>query len=620
MPKEKCISLKELESLNESMSHRGRDDHGEVIYDYSDTHSIGLAHRRLSIIDLSQEGHQPMTSRDGIIELVFNGEIYNYRELKKELDYDFKSNCDTEVIIASYLKWGISCLEHFNGMFAFALHDRKNQKLFLARDRFGKKPLYIYNDGTVFFFSSELKPIIYCTSTNKRLNKAVISTFLFNQYIPAPDCIIKNVRQLSPGYYIEFEKGKVSENCYWNFESEYESRKNRLNNYEEAKLKLNDILTDAVRYRLIADVPVGCFLSGGIDSSLITAIASGLSEQPLNTYTIGFEEPDYNEAPYAKEIAKHFGTKHRELIISEKDMFDMLDDKDTFYDEPFSDESLIPTMLVSKLASQDVKVVLSGDGGDELFCGYTHYDTVKKLQRMDSFLNVAYYLFKVPLLNHMYKKMPNPYKNVISHRDKHYKVQYGGDAYIGIINEILMGEGQNCRFSGERWDIRDWQVRRMLMDLKYYLPSDILTKMDRASMKYTIEARNPLLDVNVANLAFSMRQSYKYHRGEKKYILKDLLSDYIPREIIDRPKKGFVVPIDKWLRTWLKERVKECSSVSYLKKQGIFDPEYTHSFVENYLATGNAGKNTGRNYSSIVWSFYCFQTWWQKYGGFFDDL
>lgn len=427
----------------------------------------------------------------------------------------------------------------------------------------------------------------------------MVSIFLFNQYVPAPDCIIENVRQLSPGHYIEFTNGSAIEEDYWNPESEYELRKDTLNDYDEVKYKLNQTLTEAVRYRMIADVPVGCFLSGGIDSSLITAIASGLTDQPLNTYTIGFEEPEYNEAPYAKQIAKYFGTNYREQLISEGDMFDMIDDKDTFYDEPFSDESMIPTMLVSKLASQDVKVVLSGDGGDELFGGYTHYDLVKKLQRMDPFFNAAYYVFKLPLLSQLYERLPNPYKNVISHRDKHYKVQYGGDAYIEKINKMLMGGGQSCRFDGERYDIKDWQVRRMLLDLKYYLPSDILTKMDRASMKYTIEARNPLLDINVANLTFGMKQSYKYHRGEKKYILKDLLSDYIPSEMIDRPKKGFVVPIDKWLRTWLVECVRDCSSIPYLKQQGIFEQEYTHSFVENYLETGNVGKFTGHNYSSL---------------------
>lgn len=618
MPKSDTISMTEFESLNETMIHRGMDDHGEIIHDYSVDYSIGLAHRRLSIIDLSYEGHQPMISRDGMIELVFNGEIYNYQELKKELDYDFKSNCDTEVIIASYLKWGIKCLNHFNGMFSFALFDKENSKLFLARDRFGKKPLYVYDYGNTFFFSSELKPIIYCSKTKKHLNKSVISTFLFNQYIPAPDCIIENVSQVAPGHYLEFLNGKVTEKCYWNPETEYEIRKDTLNGYDDAKARLKETLTEAVRYRLIADVPLGCFLSGGIDSALITAIASGLTDKPLNTYTIGFEEPEYNEAPYAKEIAKYFGTNHRELIITEKDMFNMIDDKDSFFDEPFSDESLIPTMLVSKMASQDVKAVLSGDGGDELFCGYNHYDMVRKLQCLDPLMNIAYYVFKSPLLCQIYKKMPNPYKSVILHRDKHYKVQYGGDAYIEIINDLLGKNDSKCRFDGERWDIKDWQIRRMLLDIKYYLPSDILTKMDRASMKYTLEARNPLLDINVANLAFAMKQSFKYHKGIKKYILKDLLSDYIPRKMIDRPKKGFVVPIDKWLMTWLKERVMECSSVSYLKKQGIFAPEYTHHFINNYLVTGNAGKNTGRNYSSMVWSFYCFQTWWQKYGGYLD--
>ncbi len=618
MPKNKTISLEEFTSLNESMAHRGRDDHGEIIGDYSEGYSIGLAHRRLSIIDLSKDGHQPMASADGMIELVFNGEIYNFLELKKELVYDFKSNSDTEVIIASYLKWGIDCLSHFNGMFAFALYDKRTNKVILARDRFGKKPIYIYNDGKVFFFSSELKPIIYCTKTIKKINCDAISTFIFNQYISSPDCIIENVTQLSPGCYLEYSNGNVSTECFWNPIDEYCRLKDTQNDYFLAKKHLNEVLVEAVKYRLISDVPLGCFLSGGIDSSLVTAIASRLTDYPINTYTIGFEDPEYNEAPYAKEIAKFLGTKHHELIISEEEMFDMINDKDTFFDEPFSDESMIPTMLVSKLASNDVKVVLSGDGGDELFCGYTHYDTVKRLQQLDPILNIAYYFFKAPIFSHIYNKLPNSYKSAISHRDKHFKVQYGGDSYIEIINEIMNRANYGCRFNDERCDIKNWQVRRMLLDICHYLPSDILTKMDRASMKYTLEARNPLLDVNVANVAFSMIHSFKYHNGEKKYILKDVLSDYIPRELIDRPKRGFSVPIDKWLRTWLKESVKECASVPFLKEQGFFSPDYTHSFIEKYLETGNLGKNTGKNYSSMVWSFYCFQTWWQKYGGYFN--
>ena len=379
------ISEDDLRIMNDTMIHRGPDDSGVSIYEDKDGYSVGLAQRRLSILDLSPLGHQPMHSVNGRITIVFNGEIYNFLELKEELsDYPYKSQCDTEVIIAAYLKWGIDMVDHIHGMFAIAIYDRDTSDVYLIRDRIGKKPLFYWIEGENLVFGSELKPIMKCPGFKAKIRTDVISRYLYQQYIIAPDTIFKNVYKLEAGGILKFHLGEITKWKYWDVKKVYaEKSKDQVGSYEEAKEGLKQRLKKAVADRMIADVPLGTFLSGGYDSSLVTAMAQEFSDKPVKTFCIGFDVPSYNEAEYAKEVAKHLGCEHTELYISEKEMFDLVSSIPQYYDEPFADNSQIPSMLVSKLAKKDVTVALSGDGGDEFFCGYNIYDNVRQAQQLE---------------------------------------------------------------------------------------------------------------------------------------------------------------------------------------------------------------------------------------------
>ncbi len=366
------ITEEKLQEMNDTMYHRGPDDHGVSLYQAGEGYSVGMAQRRLAIMDLSPLGHQPMESADGQTVVVFNGEIYNFNKLKKELsDYPFQSTCDTEVILAAYRRWGISCVEKLQGMFSIALFDRKKDTLYLIRDRIGKKPLYYWIEDGNLVFASELKPIMKCPGFHAKIRKDVISRFLYQQYLCEPDSIFEGVYKVEPGSIVSFCHGQEDKYFYWDIKNVYREKKGTFpGNYEEAKARLLDLLRGAVRERLVADVPVGSFLSGGYDSSLVTSIAQQISHSPVKTFSIGFYEEKYNEAGYAREVAAHLGCDHTELYVSEQDLLDMVEDLPVYYDEPFADSSQIPSMLVAKLARQKVTVALSGDGGDEFFCGY----------------------------------------------------------------------------------------------------------------------------------------------------------------------------------------------------------------------------------------------------------
>ncbi|MDE7477008.1 MAG: asparagine synthase (glutamine-hydrolyzing), partial [Lachnospiraceae bacterium] len=335
------ITLEQLKRMNDTMYHRGPNDSGEEIFAGRGGYQVGLAQRRLSILDLSILGHQPMHSCDNRLVISYNGEIYNFLELREELkDYPFKSRCDTEVILAAFLKWGISCVDRFQGMFAISIYDKEKGDLYLIRDRIGKKPLYYWLDGDNLVFASELKPIMECPGFPKMIRKDVLKRYLYQQCVNEPDSIFENVYKVEPGQMIRFRNGKISKHKYWDIAKVYHAKKQeKVGSYEEAKEELKAILKDAVQKRMIADVPVGAFLSGGYDSSLVTAIAQEASGEPVRTYSIGFHEERYNEAKYAKEVAGHLGTQHTELYIDEKSMFDMVESIPKYYDEPFADSS-----------------------------------------------------------------------------------------------------------------------------------------------------------------------------------------------------------------------------------------------------------------------------------------
>ena len=625
--------------MNDTMYHRGPDDAGVEIYDGHDGYAVGFAQRRLAILDLSPLGHQPMHSPDKRVSVVFNGEIYNFLELKEELTgFSFKTNCDTEVIIAAYLKWGIDMVDHIHGMFAIALYDRESGEVFLIRDRIGKKPLFYWLDGSNIVFASELKPIMKYPGFKGEIRRNLIPRYLFQQYISAPESIFTDVYKLEAGSVLRFNGGEVKKWKYWNIRDVYARESaNPVGSYEEAREGLKERLKKSVVSRMISDVPLGTFLSGGYDSSLVTAIAQEFSEEPVKTFCIGFDVPSYNEAEYAKEIAHHLGTHHTELYISEKEMFDLVASIPQYYDEPFADNSEIPSMLVSKLAKKDVTVALSGDGGDEFFCGYNIYDNVGQAQKLEIPGAVAHAIGQIPVGGgRLIDRMPFRVRVVAANRDPETKTQLVSESYVRAAHAFITGKEEldeqvngldyvSTDFNLEinrapvlypfesLYGVSNFQVRRMLLDMDTYLPEDILVKMDRASMKYSLENRCPIMDTDVMEYSFRIPHKYKYYKGDKKHILKDIAYDYIPRQLLERPKTGFGVPMDAWLRGPLKEALLDYSSTSFLKRQGIFDAAYVSKFINDYVVKGDGGPASGANYSKIAWSFYIFQQWYNYY-------
>ncbi|MDE6319822.1 MAG: asparagine synthase (glutamine-hydrolyzing), partial [Lachnospiraceae bacterium] len=552
------VTLEQLKEMNDTMYHRGPNDSGEEIYPMAGGYQVGFAQRRLSIMDLSSLGHQPMHSQNERVTVVYNGEVYNFRELREELaDYPFRSDCDTEVIIAAYLKWGISCAERFNGMFAIALYDREEESVYLVRDRVGKKPLYYWYEQGELVFASELKPIMACPGFQGKIDRGVLSRYLFQQYINAPESIYENVFKLEPGAVLKFQSGHIEIHKFWDIKEIYaEAVKNPVENYEEAKAQLKELLKRAVSLRMIADVPLGSFLSGGYDSSLVTALAQENSVKPVKTFAIGFQEERYNEAPYAEAVAKYLGTDHTQLIISEADMQSLVESIPKYYDEPFADSSQIPTMLVCKLAREQVTVALSGDGGDEFYCGYNIYENVAQAQRLDALGGMIHGICTLPGFKQLSveDRLPFKVRVITGNRERETKTQFGAGNYPKMARAMVGNLPAGSRTlpvhypveSG--YQVNNWQIRRMLLDMDTYLPGDILCKVDRASMKYSLEARCPILDQDVMAFSYRIPHAYKFAGGDKKHILKDIAYDYIPRELLERPKKGFGVPLDKWLR------------------------------------------------------------------------
>ena len=620
------ITQAQLHQMNDTMYHRGPDDSGAEILPWKGGFRLGLGHRRLSIQDLSPLGHQPMYAADGSVAVVFNGEIYNFLELRKELtDYPFRSSCDTEVIIAAYLKWGISCVERFRGMFAIALADKRSGKVYLVRDRIGKKPLYYWQQQEHLVFASELKVIMACPGFEKKIRKDVISRFLYQQCICEPDTIFEDVYKLEPGAILTWDAGEVSLAKYWNIRDVYhQMHADPVKDYGQAKEELKSLLQKATAERMIADVPLGTFLSGGYDSSLITAMAQEHSlknnGEPVKSFSIGFHEKRYNEAEFAKQVADYLGTQHTEYYIGEEEMFELVDSIPQYYDEPFADSSQIPSMLVAGVAKKDVTVVLSGDGGDEFYCGYNVYKNVAQAQMLDLPGALVHGICSLPGIKQakLLEKLPFKVRVIAGNRDKDTKTQFGSDSYTTRALRMVAGaeESLPCHYPIElQYGVDNWQIRRMLLDMDTYLPADILCKVDRATMKYSLEARCPILDKDVMEYSFRIPHEFKYFKGDKKHILKDIAYDYIPRELLDRPKVGFGVPLDKWLRGPLRERLTAYSDREFLAKQGIFDADYTSQMIREYLITGDGGPATGANYSKLAWSFFVFQQWYQHYCG-----
>ena len=629
-------------SLNEmlpracaSLAHRGPDDSG---FFYEQNTGVGLAHRRLSIIDLSSAGHQPMKSDDGKVCICYNGEIYNYRKIREILEdcgHGFKSATDTEVVLKAYLQWGTESLDKFVGMFAFAIWDSRNQTLFLARDRLGIKPLYYHlsDNHNTLLFASELKALMAFGGFAKEVNPDAIPLFLHYQYIPAPGTIFKNTYKLLPGHFLIYDGDSVQSKEYWELPEIQELQKNPQQNEEEQLQRLDDLLTAAVSDRLISDVPLGALLSGGIDSSVIVALMQKISSTPPRTFSVGFKEKGYNEAPWAARVAKHLETEHTELYVTANDALDVIPHLPDYYDEPFADSSAIPTFLVSHLTRQQVTVALSGDGGDEQFCGYVRYWTTKSMAE-------GFRRFPLPVKRAMAKILgfipPTwvencylPLHNFLPQRlqmanfpDKWQKLLklmeqtriselYRMTICLwseSEISSITARELPHSKYEEVFKETADLPLlsRLMRVDQKTYLPDAMLTKVDRASMANSLEIRVPLLDHRVVEFTAGLPEHFKYRNGTGKYLLKKLLARYLPVSLFERPKMGFGVPIDRWLRFELKNLLLDYLSAERLKKEGLFNTNFVDKKIKEHLS-GQV------NHQYRLWSLLMWEMWRERW-------
>lgn len=537
-----------LQDMGQAIIHRGPDDSGEYLTEDCLT---GLAFRRLSIIDLSAAGHQPMSNSEGSIWIVFNGEIYNFKTLRSELirlGYGFKSKTDTEVILNAYIEWGVDCLAKLNGMFAFAIWDSRTDKLFMARDRVGVKPFFYYHDAQQFIFASELKAIKKYPCINLDIEPTAIYDFLTYLYVPTPKTLYKNIFKLPPGHYAILEKGKLKVEQYWDVDL---SNKISISE-EEAIEEVKRLLSDSVGLQLVSDVPLGVFLSGGIDSSAVTALAQKQSSVRLQSFSIGFDVKEHSELPYAQMVSVFTNTSYNERIISKDMGLEIEEFIINLFDEPFADSSAIPTYFVSALAKEKVTVVLSGDGGDEVFGGYNWYDRWMTNQKRGSLKRQVF-----EIISKLYPHQLKGYEKVTAkslHSLDFYAFLMGG--YSKAQKQKVLNDQYKLLFNGydPLWFFRkfwrdelDELTRMQYLDLKTYLNDDILTKVDRTSMANSIEARVPLLDHKLIEFVFSLPTEIRNKNYEKKYILKKALQDMLPAEVLYRKKKGFSIPANQWM-------------------------------------------------------------------------
>ncbi len=625
----------QVQKMANALRYRGPDDQGT----WSNRKlGIALGHRRLSIIDLSKEGHQPMSTDCGRYTLVFNGEIYNYQELANQLEdsgHLFRGQSDTEVLITAIKEWGVmEAVKKLNGMFAFAVWDDKEQCLYLVRDRLGEKPLYYGWAGDNFVFASELKAMHACDGFSAEIDHEALTLFFQYKYIPYPYSIYKGIRKLPPGTLTSIKVSARGEMPvpvpYWSLHDVAEKsietpekidEENAISNFDE-------LLGNTVEKRMVSDVPLGAFLSGGIDSSMIVSLMQSRSNLPVRTFTIGFQEADYDEAEYANEVAKHLGTSHTELYLTSQQAIDVIPILPQVYDEPFADCSQIPTFLVSQLAKQDVSVALSGDGGDELFAGYWRHFMAEKLwsgaQKLPKGARQILAASLTSLSPTSWDKIRAVLDMVLPEHRRNFPVgdrMYKLSAILNSNNEAalyryLVSEWQQGDspvqamqgYKGGGLDFADLEgfkslsEKMMYMDAMTYLPGDILTKVDRATMAVSLEARVPFLDPGVVEFAWKLPMNMKVRDGKGKWILRQLLARYLPQHLFNRPKMGFGVPIDSWLRGPLREWAEEMLNQSKIEQQGLLDARIIQQKWREHLS----GK---RNWQYQLWAVLMFQAW-----------
>jgi asparagine synthase (glutamine-hydrolysing) len=585
-----CISREILTAMRDTMTHRGPDDAGLYINPES---TVGLGHRRLSIIDLSPAGHQPMTNEDGTVWLVFNGEIYNFMELRTELvraGHVFRSSTDSEVIIHGYEEWGPDCIRRLRGMFAIALWDASRRRLLLARDRLGIKPLfYHFREGNLTF-ASELKALRANPEINLQLDDSAVYDYFTYRYVPTPKTIYRDIRKLPPASYAVLENGKLSMEQYW--EPAFNSNGNI--SLEDATELVRQKLAEAVNLHLIADVPVGILLSGGLDSSSLLAFAAGAASQPLHTFTIGFDVEQHSEARVAARIADLYRSQHHELTVTRATAQEMEDRVIDLYDEPFADSSAIPTLIVSGLARENVKVALSGEGGDEIFGGYGWYALWWKMRHADAIPRTLRRLAAAPM-----KLAPTGFKGKWSleaaalgplERYARFISAFSRQDKQGLLSGQFLGQ-----FDGydDLWYFRKyWREdldpfsRMQYLDLKTYLNDDILTKMDRASMAVSLEARVPLLDHVLIDTVYSLPAAIRNHNGRQKYLFRKTIAGMLPDDILNGRKRGFSIPLYEWLKSPDLDLLEPVLDNRYMSPAALSSGRLTGSDLWPFLVMG----------------------------------
>lgn len=622
-----------LRSMSDTIVHRGPDDSG--IWCDSE-HGIGLAHRRLSIVDLSPAGHQPMASSGNRYVIAFNGEIYNHMDLRRALASSWRGHSDTETLLAGFEAWGIQkTIERAIGMFAIAVWDKQEQALTLVRDRIGEKPLYYGWQGDSFLFGSELKALRPHPSFRAEIDRGALCLYMRHNYIPAPYSIYQGISKLQPGCLLKvsLSQREPQVHAYWSAAQVAEAGvANAFNgSAEQAVDELESLLKDSVRQQMMADVPLGAFLSGGVDSSTVVALMQAQSARPVKTFTIGFNVEGYNEAIHAKAVAKHLGTEHTELYVAAEQAMAVIPQLPTLYDEPFADSSQIPTFLVSQLARQHVAVSLSGDAGDELFCGYSRYQLASKLWgRIGKFpysLRGAASKGVTALSPAGWDKLGSPFNKLIQRRGRPFGIgdklhkgasllgsQSVDDLYYKMISYqrdpstlVLGGKELPTLITGLRPSLDGLQPmqRMMALDTLTYLPDDILVKVDRASMGVSLESRVPLLDHRVVEFAWRLPQSMKLRDGQTKWALRQVLYRHVPKELIERPKMGFGIPLHDWLRGPLREWAEVLLDEGRLLREGYFSPQPIRKMWEEHLSGG-------RNWAPHLWSILMFQAWLEQ--------
>jgi len=603
---DEVFTREELSAMTECLVHRGPDARGFYF-----NNKAGFGHRRLSIIDLSEAANQPMFSRSKRYVVIFNGEIYNYRDVAAELKIKQRTKSDTEVIVEGFEMLGVDIVHKLNGMFAIAIYDTQGDEIFLFRDRLGKKPLFYYYDRKNFAFASEIKALLKCAriASSKKINLTALNQYLYLGYIQEPHTIFENIHRFPAGSYARLNAKEFKITSYWRPEDFVQAE--TITDLDEAKKKLNELVISSVKYRMISDVPFGAFLSGGADSSLVTAVAQRVSSAPINTFSIGFRESKFNESEYARKTAEYLGTNHNEIMVSQLDALDLFEQIPEIYDEPFADSSAVPSLLVAKLARQQVKMTLSGDGGDETFLGYGFYRWAKRLQ------NPLVKALRKPI-GYALAQMSSRYERA-SHMflyEDERKIKshiFSQEQYNFTEHEIATLVKKEYQHPLEADKLSNGYPRKLspaeqqaLFDIRHYLKDDLLVKVDRATMHYSLETRVPLLDYRLVEFALNVDEGLKLHGPVMKYLLKELLYDYVPKKLFSgRAKWGFAIPLVLWLKNELRYLPETYLNENVTREIGIFHPEVVSNLVQRYFEGSNYLYNR-------IWIMIMLHKWYLK--------